>query len=62
MLQGKTFITNPININTTSFYPRNYDPLFLLVKSKLKDFQNLEDILREPIKGGSTSPRLSLLT
>jgi len=56
MSQTKTFITNSININTTSFYPRNYDPLFLLVKSKLIDFEDLGSILREPLKGGSTPP------
>lgn len=56
MSQAKTFITNPIHINTSSFYPRNYDPLFLLVKSKLKNFQNLEDMLREPLRGGATPP------
>lgn len=52
----KTFTTKPQDINASSFYPRNYDPIFIFVKNILKEFSDLENFVVEPIKGGSTPP------
>lgn len=50
------FITNPINISSASFYPRNYNPNFLLVKDGMKNNPTILDYIKGEIKGGSTPP------
>jgi type I restriction enzyme S subunit len=50
------FITNPISISPKSFYPRNYNPNFLLVKDGMKNNPTIKDYIAGEIKGGSTPP------
>lgn len=52
----KTFLTNPIYLNSESFYPRCYDPVFLFVQEKLSKFPDLESFLARDVTGGSTPP------
>lgn len=56
MSTAEIFTTSPIKIQTNSFYPRNYDPIFLFVKELLGENINLRDFLAKDIKGGSTPP------
>lgn len=56
MLEAKIFTTSPFELNSSSFYPRNYSPNFLFVKNAMKDYPMLGDFLSEPLKGGSTPP------
>lgn len=56
MSTAKIFTTSSINLKATSFYPRNYDPIYLFVQNKLLRCPCLEEILVQPIKGGSTPP------
>ncbi len=57
----KIFTTNPYEISTKSFYPRNYSPSFLFVKKQLGQFPFLETMLSSPVTGGST-PSVYLFT
>ena len=52
----KTYTTKSNYLKTTSFYPRNYDPVYLFVKDSLKNYFELKDYLIEEVKGGSTPP------
>jgi len=56
MLDVKIFTTNPIEIKSTSFYPRNYSPNYIFVKNVMKDCPDLESLLSNPVTGGSTPP------
>ena len=52
----KIFTANAIDISPASFYPRNYEPDFLLVKKGMDSFTFLKDFLDKPLTGGSTPP------
>ena len=45
-----------MEINVSSFYPRNYDPVYLFVKEKLNQYSFLKEMLAQPVTGGSTPP------
>ena len=49
-------MTSAIDINTNSFYPRNYEPDFLLVKKGMDEYPLLKEFLVKPVTGGSTPP------
>ena len=50
------FMANPISISSASFYPRNYSPVFLLLKNDMKNNPSLRDYITGDVKGGSTPP------
>lgn len=50
------FTTNPISLSPASFYPRNYTPIFLLLKNDMKNNPTLRDYVSDDVKGGSTPP------
>ena len=50
------FMTNPIEINSASFYPRNYNPNYLVVKNGMQDKPTIQDYIFGKINGGSTPP------
>lgn len=52
----KTYTTKANYLKTASFYPRNYDPVYLFVKDNLKNYFELKDYLIDEVKGGSTPP------
>lgn len=52
----ETFTTKPILIKVSSFYPRNYNPKYLLVKEGMHDYPCISDYILGDIKGGSTPP------
>lgn len=52
----ETFTTKPILISASSFYPRNYNPKYLLVKEGMNDYPCISDYISGDIKGGSTPP------
>lgn len=56
MSNPKIYITKPNNIKTNNFNPRNYDPVFLFVENKLKEYPEIQSLLTEDVKGGSTPP------
>jgi type I restriction enzyme S subunit len=53
----KIYTTNPEYISAANFSPRNYDPVYLFVKERLKDGLNLEQFLVDSVRGGSTPPQ-----
>jgi len=52
----KIYTTKSKYLKTTSFYPRNYDPVYLFVKENLKNYFELKNFLIDEVKGGSTPP------
>lgn len=56
MSKLEIFITNPIELSTSSFYPRNYTPKFLFVKEGMADCPTLSQYIVGNINGGSTPP------
>lgn len=52
----KIYTTKSNYLKTTSFYPRNYDPVYLFVKENLKNYFELKNFLIDEVKGGSTPP------
>lgn len=50
------FITNPISISSRSFYPRNYNPNYLLVQNGMKNNPMLSNYVAQKVTGGSTPP------
>lgn len=56
MSTAEIFTTSPIKIQSSSFYPRNYDPVFLFVKELLGKSIDIREFLTTDIKGGSTPP------
>lgn len=53
----KIYTTKPEYISATNFNPRNYDPVYLFVKDRLKDSLSLEEFLVDRVRGGSTPPQ-----
>ncbi len=51
-----TFMTKPSQINSKSFYPRKYNPVFLKIGNLLEKCEPLENYISEDIKSGSTPP------
>lgn len=51
-----TFMTKSSQINSKSFYPRKYNPVFLKTDSLLRKCEPLEKYISEDIKSGSTPP------
>lgn len=56
MSKLEIFITNPIKLSPTSFYPRNYNPKFLFVRDGMASCPTLLQYIVGDIKGGSTPP------
>lgn len=56
MSTPKIYLTKANNLRTTNFNPRNYDPVYLFVQKKLKDYPEIQTLLKEDVKGGSTPP------
>jgi type I restriction enzyme S subunit len=56
MSNPKTYITKANIIKINNFNPRNYDPVFLFVENKLKEYPEIRLLLTEDVKGGSTPP------
>jgi type I restriction enzyme S subunit len=50
------YTTKPFNLRLSSFYPRNYEPVYIFVRDKLKDSPTLRSLLASDVKGGSTPP------
>lgn len=51
-----TFMTKSSQINSKSFYPRKYNPIFLKTDNLLKKCEYLKKYISEDIKSGSTPP------
>ena len=56
MQEPKAFTTRPFLIRSDNFNPRNYDPVFLFVKTGLQKCPELWTMLSEEITSGSTPP------
>jgi len=52
----KIYTVKPKYLKTNNLYPRNYDPIHLFAKEKLKSHPCIMDVLIDDIKGGSTPP------
>lgn len=56
MSNPKIYTTKPFYLSSNNFYPRNYDPVYLFVKDKLKEHPTLDSCLTDKVQGGSTPP------
>ena len=56
MPNPKIFTTKPEIIHSGNFNPRNYDPVYLFVKNRLKDCLDLHTVLSDDVTSGSTPP------
>jgi hypothetical protein len=56
MSNPKTYTTKINSIKAINFNPRNYDPVFLFVQKKLKEYPEMRSVLIDDVKGGSTPP------
>ena len=56
MSKLEIFTTNPISLNSQSFYPRNYTPNFIFVKEGIASCPTMIEYVNEKIVGGSTPP------
>lgn len=56
MSKLEIFITNPIELSSCSFYPRNYNPNYLFVRDGMASCPRLSQYIVGDIKGGSTPP------
>lgn len=56
MSKFETFMTNPMKLSAESFYPRNYNPVYLFVKEGMSTCPMISEFIVGDIKSGSTPP------
>lgn len=56
MQEPKTYTVKPSLLTSENFNPRNYDPVFLFVKSGLRSCSELRSMLSGEVTSGSTPP------